>query len=46
MQMMTLINCICNVIRAAYPIAKDIWVTIKKLKAEKRANVSQPDKQG
>ena len=30
MHMMELINCICNVIRAAYPIFKDMYAAIKK----------------
>ena len=30
MRMMELVNCLCNVIRAAYPILKDIYAAIKK----------------
>ena len=30
MRVMELVNCICNVIRAAYPILKDMYAAIKK----------------
>lgn len=46
MQMiMSMINCACNVIRAAYPIFKDIWLARQK-KAGKSCNSSQPSEQG
>lgn len=33
MRMMELINCICNVIRAMYPILKDALILSRKKKA-------------
>ena len=33
MRMMELINCVCNVIRAMYPILKDLFHATKKKKA-------------
>lgn len=38
MRMMELINCICNIIRALYPITKDLYATIKKKPASGKAD--------
>jgi hypothetical protein len=39
--MMELVNCICNVIRAAYPILKDMFAAIKK--ADQRGNADRKE---
>ena len=46
MRMMELINCVCNVIRAIYPILKDARIHSKKKKAacdvqDRKRNTSQ-----
>lgn len=38
MRMMELVNCVCNVIRAAYPILKDMYKAIKMKKPDQSGN--------
>ena len=46
MRMMDLINCICNVIRAMYPILKDTLHHARKKKADQSGNSDRNKSQG